>query len=167
MIAYIYEILSTFNGKVNLEKLDLEIRASTIENYETPPYLYAGKLYIQFAQEATAADKTSLDAIVAAHDGVEAQVSESFVQAREIKIRELTEMAILHPALNNTDAVEYLTSIDNWFNAWKRSGIDSSLVAKIVADATSGTHPQDAFLNTVVNPAGNKTFEFLISMIQS
>lgn len=167
MIAYIFELTSTLNNKVNLEKLDLEIRASTIENYETPPYLYAGKLYIQFSQEATATDKTSLDAIVSAHDGIEAQISETFVQARELKIRELTEMAILHPLLDNGDVVEYLTSIDNWFNGWKRSGIDTSLVAKIVTDATSGTHPQDAFLNTVVNPEGNKTFEFLISMIQS
>ncbi len=167
MVAYIYEISETLNSKVNIEKLDLEIRASTIENYQTPPYLLNGNIYVQFTQDATPADKTNLDAIIAAHDGDIAGVSETQVSAREKKIRELTEMALYHPALGESDTVEYLTSIDNHFNGWKRSGVDSVLVAKIVADATSGSHPQDTFLNTVVTPEGNKTFEFLISMIQA
>lgn len=167
MIAYIYELSTTLNTKVNIQKLDLEIRARTIQNFETPPYLFKGMLFIEFSQEATEEDKTQLDTIVAAHDGEEANISESQVNARETKIRELTEMALYHPLLNNDDTVEYLTSIDNWFNAWKRSGISTSLVSKITADATSGSHPQDSFLNTVVNPEGNKTFEFLISMIIS
>lgn len=167
MIAYIYELSATLNSKVNIHKIDLEIRASTIQNFETPPYLFKGKLYVEFSQDATAEDKTNLDAIIAAHDGEEASIAENHVTARETKIRELTEMALYHPLLDENDTVEYLTSIDNWFNAWKRSGINSSLIAKITADATSGTHEQDAFLNTVINPEGNKTFEFLISMIIS
>lgn len=167
MVAYIYPLAATLNGTINIEKLDLEIRASTIENYETPPYILNEHIYVQFSQNATAQDKLNLDGIIGAHDGAKAAVTETLVNARERKIRELTEMALYHPDLDNNDTVEYLTSIDNWFNAWKRSGIHNSLVGKILADATSGAHPQDAFLNTVVNPEGNKTFEFLISMIQS
>ena len=167
MIAYIYNISSTLNSKVNIEKLNLEIRASPILNFVTPPYMFNGNIFCEFTQDATTGDKTLLDSIIAAHDGEPANVTEAEVNARETKIRELTEMSIYHPDLDNNDAVEYLTSIDNWFNAWKRSGIDTSLVAKVVTDASSGTHPQDVFLNTVINPEGNKCFEFIISIIQS
>jgi len=167
MEAKIYSKSETLNGVVNYEKLDLEIRASTIQNYVTPTYEFKGMIFVEFEQTPSAEDKTNLDGIIAAHDGGIAGVSETQVLAREKKIRELTEMAIYHPDLDKNDTVEYLTSIDNWFNGWKRSGIDTSLLAKIVADATSGTHPQDTFLNTVVSPDGGKTFEFLISVIQS
>ncbi len=167
MLSYIYQLSDTLNNKVNLEKLDLEIRASTVPNFLTPPYMVTGRIFIEVSEALGTSDKADLDAIINGHDGEEANVSESHVNEREKKIRELTEMALYHPALDNGDTVEYLTSIDNWFNGWKRSGVDSSLVTKIVSDATSGSHPQDAFLNTVVNPEGNKTYEFLISMIQS
>lgn len=167
MEAKIYDKSATLNGVVNYEKLDLEIRASTIQHYVTPAYEFKGMIFVEFEQAPSTEDVTTLEGIIAAHDGEKANVSQVQVGNREKKIRELTEMALYHPSLNNNDTVEYLTSIDNWFNAWKRSGIDTSLVSKIVTDATSGTHPQDAFLNTIVNPDGNKTFEFLISMIQS
>jgi hypothetical protein len=167
MIAHIYEISITLNSKVNIEKLDLEIRASGLANYVTPPYLINSRLYIEFSNDISGADKTALETILATHDGVEAAISENLVNAREKKIRELTEMAIYHPLLVETDTVEYLTSIDNWFNGWKRSGVNSSLISKIAGDAASGTHPQDAFLNTVINSEGNKTFEFLIGAITS
>lgn len=165
MIAYIYEISETTNSKINIEKLNLEIRTSPILGYQSPPYLFKGKVYIDFEQLATPGDKASLDVIFAAHDGAEAGISESLVNAREKKIRELTEMAIYHPSLSEIDVVEYLTSIDNWFNGWKRSGISTSLIAKISADATNGAHPQAGFLNTIINTEGNRTYEFLIGMI--
>ncbi len=165
MIAYIYEFADTLNGKVNIEKLDLAVRASTLQNYVTPPYVYAGKLYLNFEAELSAADKLVLDGLISAHDGEEANVSENHVQEREIMIRELTEMAIYHPALAEIETVEYLTSIDNWFNGWKRSGVNTPLINKIIADANNADHPQHAFLTTVVNPEGNQTFEFLISKI--
>jgi hypothetical protein len=167
MEAKIYPLSATLNGKINLQKIDLEIRASTIELYETPAYLFKGMLYVEFSGSPSEADVTQLEEIIAGHDGEDASVSEAHVNEREEKIRELTQMAIFHPLLDNTETVEYLTSIDNWFNAWKRSGIETSLVSKIASDALSGTHPQDTFLNTVVNPEGNKCFEFLISVIQS
>lgn len=167
MEAKIYNISDTLNSKVNIQKLDLEIRASEIQNFETPPYLFTNRIFIEFSETPTADDVTALDAIIAAHDGEEANVSEAQVNARETKIRELTEMAILHPLLDNNDAVEYLTSIDNWFNAWKRSGINTSLLTKIGTDAADVGHPQHAFLNVVVNPEGNTTAQFLQSMIIS
>lgn len=167
MISYQYDITATVNDMVNLEKLDLEIRASTLPNFITPPYMFNSKVYIDFAAEITAQEKTDLAAIIAAHDGSQADIAQAHVDAREKKIRDLTEMAVYHPALNNDDVVEYLTSIDNWFNAWKRCGIDTSLVAKIAADSADVNHPQYAFLTTDVNTAGDKTFEFLIGMIQS
>lgn len=168
MIAHIYKLSATINSKVNIQKLDLEIRASEIQNFETPPYIgFKNRIFIEFSQAPSEGDVTILDAIIAAHDGEEANVSEAQVNAREIKIRELTEMALLHPSLDNNDAVEYLTSIDNWFNAWKRSGINTSLLAKISADAADAGHPQHAFLNVVVNPEGNTTAQFLQSMIIS
>lgn len=166
-LAYIYTLQETANGKVNLEKLDLEIRASTVPDYVTPPKMYSGNIFIEVENGLSAADKLILDGIVANHDGEEADVSEDSVNKRENKIRELTELALLHPLLDNVDSVRYLTSIDNMFNAWKRSGVDTVLIEQIVADATSGVHPQDAFLNEVVNAEGNKTYEFLISVIQS
>lgn len=167
MEAKIYDKSATLNGVVNYEKLDLEIRASTIQHYITPVYEFKAMIFVEFEQTPSTEDVTTLEAIIGAHDGQKANVSQVQVDAREKKIRELTEMALYHPSLDDNSTVEYLTSIDNWFNAWKRSGIDTSLVTKIVTDATSGTHPQDAFLNTVINPEGNKTFEFLISAIQS
>lgn len=167
MLAIIYNVSDTLNNKVNLEKLDLEIRASIIENYNTPPYLYAGKLYIELSQQPTDAEKLQLTNIIAGHDGEYAAINEEQVKSREQKIRDLTEMALYHPDLVDEDTVAYLTSIDNHFNGWKRSGVSSVLQAKIVEDAQNTNHPQHAFLNTVVNTAGNKTFEYLISIILS
>lgn len=164
-IAYIYEFSQTLNNKVNLEKLDLEVRASTLLNYITPPYIYSGNLYLNFESELSEADKLILEGLISAHDGEEANVSENHVQERELKIRELTEMAIYHPALAEIETVEYLTSIDNWFNGWKRSGVNTPLINKIIADANNADHPQYAFLTTAINSQGNKTFEFLISKI--
>lgn len=178
MHAHIYEISQigssltpVTGGKVNIEKLDLEIRASSVNNYTTPPYLYNNKLYVQMsinAHEETESNKNALDAVVFAHDGEFAAVSEVLVKERETKIRQLTEMAIYHPLLDEVQTVEYLTSIDNWFNAWKRSGIDSVLIAKIVEDAGDISHTQNAFLNTVVNPdEGYNAAQFMISIITS
>lgn len=175
MLAYIYELSETLNDKVNIEKLDLEIRASEIENYETPPYLFKGKVYIDFSIEPSVDHKNALDGIISSHDGEEAPTSEKLVTQREQKIRELTLMAIYHPLLNEVDTVEYLTSIDNWFNGWKRSGVTSAIVTKIATDAADTSHPQHGFLTTVVDsvPDGQGgeidvlTYQFLLSIITS
>ncbi len=165
MIAYIYKISETLNNKVNIEKLDLEIRASVISNYLTPPYITKGRIYVDFEVDASENDKLVLKSIINNHDGELADVSEIHVNAREKKIREMTEMALYHPLLTEHETVQYLTSIDNHFNGWKRSGVNSVLIAKIQEDANNINHVQHGFLNTIVNTEGNKTFEFLISII--
>lgn len=174
MFAHIYEISTigsaitpATGGKVNVEKLDLEIRASTVQNYSTPPYLYNNKLYVQMtilAHQETESNKTALDSVVFSHDGEFAAISESLVSDRERKIRELTEMAIYNPLLDSVQTVEYLTSVDNWFNAWKRSGIDSVLISKIVEDSNNTSHPQYSFLNTTF-PEGYTAAQFMIGLI--
>ena len=63
------------------------------------------------------------------------------------------------------DTEEYLVEIDNYLNAWKRSGRNTVLINKILADATNTNHPKHTYLNTVVNEAGNKTFEYFISIV--
>jgi len=118
-----------------------------------------------FESSLSSDDEILLTQIVNAHQGNVALVDEASVEEREQKIREMTEMAILHPELNQNDVVEYLTSVDNWFNAWKRCGIDTSLVNKITSDAADSGHVLNTFLNTVITPEGDKTFEFLISSI--
>lgn len=167
MVAYIYELTETLNNKVNEEKLDLEIRASVISNYKKPPYLVTGRIFVEFNQDASASDRIVLDEIISLHNGELAEVSEVHVQERERKIREMTEMALYHPLLSEHETVQYLTSIDNHFNGWKRSGVNSVLIAKIQTDANDTTHPQYDFLNEIVSPEGNKTFEFLLSIIIS
>lgn len=166
MEAKIYNITDTLNSKVNFQKLDLEIRASGIDYYVTPVYQLGGdKIFVEFTQTPTVEHVTTLDAIIAAHDGEDATTSEILVNQREIKIRELTQMGLYHPLLDDVELVEYLTSIDNWFNSWKRSGVNTVLVNKIQSDGTSGSHPQDAFLNQPVDTEGNTTYQFLISKI--
>lgn len=164
-IRYGYYIEDTQNNKVNFEKLSLEIRASSVPLFEKASGV-DGDISIKVTEELSVAKKSELDLIVANHDGAVALVSDSEVKERENKIREMTLMAIYHPLLDETETVEYLTSIDNWFNGWKRSGINSILITKIVADASNVLHPQYDFLNIVVNEEGNKTFEFLISVVQ-
>ena len=164
-VIYTYELSQAANGKANFEKLNLEIRASTVPDYKAVHHVN-GKIYVEVESELAADKKTELDGIIAGHDGAEAEVAQRFVDAREKRIREMSEMAIYHPGLDTDHTVEYLTYIDNHLNAWKRTGINSVVIAKITADAgdTSNAN-QHAFLNAVVNEAGNKTFEFLIGEI--
>lgn len=163
-IRYDYAVAQTANGKVNFEKLDLEIRATTIPNYLSVTGV-EGEISCKFSDVIPQVSRDELDALILAHDGEYAAINEQQVQGRELKIRELTALALNHPSLDNDEAVEYLTSIDNWFNGWKRSGIASALIAKISIDAANIAHPQHGFLNEVVNTDGNKTFEFLIAKI--
>jgi hypothetical protein len=155
----------TANNLINELSLKLEVRASGISNFISAEKYGLSAILVEFDHSLSDQEELDLVAIVAAHTGEKALVDEASVESRELKIREMTEMAILHPLLNKVDAVEYLTSIDNWFNAWKRCGIYDSLIAKITADALDTNHPQHTFLNETVNVEGNKTYEFLIGSI--
>lgn len=164
-IIYQFDVNETANNIVNDFSLHLEIRASILENYEETRLYGSTHIQIFFTEPLDTGAITLLTSIVNNHQGNTALVDSNNVELREGKIREMTEMALLHPSLVQTDTIEYLTSIDNWLNAWKRSGIDTSLVNKIVLDANTVDHPQATFLNEIVSPQGAKTYEFLIAKI--
>jgi len=164
-IIYKYNRADTQLGIVNELSLRLEIRSSTLEGLIDLKKIGIEEIGIMFESSLSSDDEILLTQIVNAHQGNVALVDEASVEQREQRIREMTEMAILHPELNQNDVVEYLTSVDNWFNAWKRCGIDTSLVNKITSDAADSGHVLNTFLNTVITPEGDKTFEFLISSI--
>ena len=164
-IIYKYNRIDTQLGVVNELSLRLEIRSSPLEGLIDVKKIGIEEIGIMFDSSLSSDDELLLTQIVNAHQGNVALVDEASVEDREQKIREMTEMAILHPELNANDVVEYLTSVDNWFNAWKRCGIGTSLVNKITSDAADSGHVLNTFLNTVITPEGDKTFEFLIASI--
>ena len=164
-VIYKYNRTDAQLGVINELSLKLEIRSSTLEGLMDLKKIGIEEVGIMFESSLSSDDELLLTQIVNSHQGLPALVDEASVEEREQKIREMTEMAILHPELNEDDVVEYLTSVDNWFNAWKRCGIDTSLVNKITSDAADSGHVLNTFLNTVITPEGDKTFEFLIASI--
>lgn len=162
---YQYSITETLNNKVNALSLHLEIKASTVYNYEECKIVGLKDIQLTFSESIDEAHKLILDTIVADHVGEVALVDEVYVEERESKIRDLTEMAILHPSLDQLETQEYLVELDNYLNAWKRSGRNTVLVNKLLTDAVNTNHPRHTYLNTVVNEAGNKTFEYFISIV--
>lgn len=166
IVMYEIETTETLNNKVNLYKLHLELNASDLPNYLSCAVIASQYIQIKFLSNLDDANQAKLSSIINNHDGEPAQVDSNNVDLREGKIRELTEMSLLHPSLNNNDVIDYLTSIDNYFNAWKRSGINTLLIQKIMSDAQDTNHPQQNFLNEVINPHGDLTYEYLISVVQ-
>lgn len=166
MQAYIYNVSSTLNNKVNYEKLYIELKASTLVGIDSVEGI-KGKIYINVANELDESNKTILTDMIASHDGSEASAFDSHaIDEREGKIRELNQLAIYHPLLDNIGTVSYLTSIDNWINAYVRSGINNVLVAKIATDAQNADGEYFDYLHTTVNEDGNKTYEYFIAKIQ-
>lgn len=162
-MIYIHEISESLNNRVNFQKLYLELMATPI------PVLgvegIKGKIYVEVSTELSDELKLQLIAVINNHDGEDATAfSLHAIDAREEKIRELNQLAIFHPLLDNIAIVEYLTSIDNYINSYKRSGINTVLIGKIFADAQV-KEPHYDFLNQVVNLEGNKTFEYFISKV--
>lgn len=162
---YQYPVTDTLNNKVNDLSLHLEIKASIVSNYEECKIIGLTEIQLFFTAPLTDPHKTTLETIIANHVGEAALVDEVFVEEREGKIREMTEQAILHPSLDQLETEEYLVELDNYLNAWKRSGRNTVLINKIMADATDVNHPRYTYLNTVVNEEGNKTFEYFISVV--
>lgn len=166
MISYIKEFSETKNNKVNFEKLYIELKSSSV-TFSTVEGI-KGKIFVFCDEELTEAQLLDLDNFISNHDGAEPEAfSDSAIAMRENTIREINQLAIYSPYLpNNVQTVEYLTSIDNYLNAFVRSGINDVLVTKIVTDAQNPSHPQFTYLHTVVNEHGNKTYEYLIGKIQ-
>ncbi len=163
-IIKVFEISDTLNNKVNIEKLSIELKTSTVSK-EAYPYKFGNDIFVQFDEEITEADMTVLEAAIAAHDGAEADVTEDLVTAREYKIRELVQMAKYHPVLDDAETTAYLTEIDNFINAFIRSGDTSSIVPKIASDAADTGNAFHVYLNQVVNTQGNFTYEYFIAKI--
>lgn len=163
-IIKVYKISDTANNIVNIEKLSIELKTSTITK-EAYPTKFIDEIYVRFEEEITEADMTTLGLLIAAHDGAPADVTDDLVTAREFKIRELVQMAKYHPVLDNAETTAYLTDIDNFINAFIRSGDTSSIVPKIAGDAADVNSPFHTYLNQVVNTQGNFTYEYFIAKI--
>lgn len=164
MVCYIKQFSETANGKVNFEKLYIELKSSSVPVREVKGY--AGEIYVKFDLELTDEQKIELDSFISLHDGAEPEAFDSHaIDGRELIIRELNQLAIYSPRLDNVDTVKYLTSIDNHINAFVRSGITTVLVQKIISDAQNTTGEHFAYLHEIVNEKGNKTYEYFIAKI--
>ena len=162
----VYPLTGTLNDKLNEQKINLEVRTSTISKVPTI-YLFGQEIYARFDEDSVSnEDKLVLDSIIANHDGNEAETSPHLIEMREGKIRNLVQMAFNHPSLDKKITNDYLTKIDNAINAFVRGGVTDTLENLIIADSATG-QPFSDFLNLVVNEHGHKTFQFFISMIKS
>lgn len=161
----VFQISDTLNNKVNIEKLSLELKTSTIKESSTE-IKFGNEIFVRYTNEIDADDQLLLTQIISAHDGDDAQAySEEAVSGRENKIRELNQLAMFHPILDNVETVRFLTYIDNYVNAYVRSGIHDVVVEKIMLEAQDTGGDYHAYLNQVVNTSGNKTFEYFIAAI--
>ncbi len=166
-------LLSSERNGVNEEHLKIEIKASPINDFVEPPKLFDNEVQMKFSEQPSAEHETLLDGIIANHDGKPARTTKKLQEERELVFSVLVNMAHAHPLLKienpgitgQDQITGYLTSIDNWVNAWKRDGNHAPLIAKISADAVDLTNPYNQFLNQTVDFEGNKTFQFLIGRI--
>lgn len=164
-IIKVFKISDTLNNKLNVEKLSIELKTSTI-TVEANPVKFGDEIYVRFPEELPGSDITTLNALIAAHDGGDAEAyNEASVAAREKKIRELNQMAMYHPVLDNIMTVRFLTHIDNYVNAYIRSGIATVVQEKIMQEAENTEGDFYTYLHQIVNTKGNKTYEYFLASI--
>lgn len=162
------------NGKVNYEKLDIEISTSLVKGF-VRVFQNGTNVLVQLDplvanpteqdKDDFFANKLILDQVIFKHDGREADINQDKINARTIAFNRMVQMAIYHPLLNEIETNAYLTAIDNWKNAFLTDGISANIIAKITQDTADATHPQHTFLNTIVSVDGATTAQFLISEI--
>ena len=128
-IAYTYEA----PVPLNLENLGHEVDSSYLPGY-VGVATHDGNVEVSFSAELSASDKTALQDIIDNHDGLPARTSEALQRKREIIFSRIVDMAHRHPVLKVDDTVntpphtgafaisDYLRSIDNYVNQWKRDG---------------------------------------------
>jgi len=176
MIATIYEYSDTINGNVNFENLTIALQSSPLAGVISVEGIN-GKIYVHTNDEVPEEDKPIMDDLIARHDGFPARTTASLQKKREGVFSTLVNLSHAHPTmgLNTNMITEYLTSIDNWINAWKRDGNHEVLVSKIIFD--SSLNPDESltleerkgpyydFLNQFINLDGVKAFQFLIGGI--
>ena len=163
----VFKIDNTLNGKVNIEKLSLELKTSVIKESSTE-LKFGGEIQIRYQNEIDEDDLLILTSIIENHDGADAQAyHDEAVSARENKIRELNQLAMFHPLLDNIQTVRFLTFIDNYINGFVRSGIHDVVVEKIAMEAQNTDGDYYDYLNLTVNTKGNKTYEYFIGAIMA
>lgn len=160
-----YPVSFTLNSAVNKLALDLQIKSGTTADFIDSKVIGLVDLQIRFSTQPSAIQIAEIETVLSAHKGEKPLFDEEFVNEREGKIRDMTELAISHPLLDGLETEEVLVELDNYLNAWKRSGRNTVLVNKLIADASNLEHPRYAFYNQIVNDAGNKTFEYFISVV--
>ena len=161
----VFKVEDTVNKKLNLEKLSLELKTSIISQPSTE-FQIGQEIFIRYTEDITPEDIITLQGIIAAHDGEDAEAyNDHSVSVRENKIRELNQLAMYHPVLDNETTVRFLTHIDNYINAYIRSGIAVVVQGKIIEEATNPAGTYFDYLNEIVNTAGNKTYEYFLSKI--
>ena len=160
-----YPVTFTLNNAVNQLALDLELKSATSSGYIESRVIGLVDIQLSFEAQLTALEITEVETVLAAHKGEKPLFDQQYVEERESKIRDMTELAISHPLLDALETEEVLVELDNYLNAWKRSGRNTVLVNKLIADATNTGHARYDFYNVVVNEAGNKTFEYFISVV--
>ena len=161
----VFQIVDTLNGILNAEKLSLELKTSPITK-PAKVTKFGNEIFIRFEEEIVGTDVTMLQDIVANHDGGDADAyNEEAVEARENKIREINQLAMYHPVLDNVETVRFLTFIDNYINAYVRSGVATVVHEKIITEAMDTEGVYYTYLNQIVNTVGNKTFEYFLSKI--
>jgi len=153
-------------GAVNYEALRIEILASAVDGLVAVKG-FDGDVYIKLTTKLDATDKTALDDIIAAHDGLPARTTKSLQEKRTSILDDLVLSAHFHPVLKNfpDEITAYLTYIDDALNAWRRDGNHNILVARIAENAVDVNDPNYTYLNRVVNTDGVKTYEYLIAGI--
>lgn len=170
MYAEIYEIsefVGLMNGNpVNHESLRIEIQASPVPGITSLDGIQ-GRIFIQFQERISDDDKLILDQIISSHDGLPARTTKVLQETRSTILDNLVQMAHFHPVLklNPDEITGYLTSIDNWLNAWRRDGNHTILISKIAQDANDNSNPHHGYLNEIVNTDGVRTYQFLIGGI--
>jgi len=161
----VFKVADTINKKLNLEKLSLELKTSTIIESSIESQI-GQEIYIRYVEDITPEDSITLQGIVTSHDGEDATAyNDKSVKERENKIREINQLAMYHPVLDNETTVRFLTFIDNYINAYVRSGIATVVHEKIIQEANNTSGEYFDYLGQIVNTVGNKTYEYFISKI--
>lgn len=173
------------NGKVNFEKLYIEIFGSEVPGVNWVKGIQ-GEVYCSFINPL---DDLELDnptdpmlpgliQIIHYHDGIEPETSEHKQVLRKKGFDKVVQTAKYHPDLDDVEINGYLTTIDNWKNSFITDGVKDNIIGKLFYDAGSPGDASDTrtqaekeafqyypFLTRVVNTDGVTVWQFLIDQI--
>lgn len=161
-----FDVSTTANNKVNLEKLEIQLVASPDITTLLGVQMYASEIQVKFENGVTEAEIDAARLIVQAHDGVAGVASDDsgFINRRKA-IRKLMDIG-QYAGIPASALIGYRTTIDNEINGWVDSGNNTVLIAKIEADTADNGNDYHGFLNTVTSP-GKTVRDFFVDYIQS